>query len=79
MEIILFGIYRTPYLHTIFDSKRLILKEKKLLEGEQLEKNEGLMEPAFAESFDGRCCSPNGMIIEPLQKLLRVLSIIKVA
>ena len=49
------GIYRTPYLNTIFDSKRLVLKEKKLLEVEQLdEKKEELMEPAFAESFDGR-------------------------
>ena len=39
------GIYRTPYLHPIFASKRLLLKEKKLLEVEQLvEKNEELME-----------------------------------
>ena len=39
------GIYRTPYLLPIFHSKRLILKEKKLLEVEQLvAKNEELME-----------------------------------
>jgi site-specific DNA recombinase len=39
------GIYRTPYLLPIFNSKVLALKEKKLLEVEQLlAKNEDLME-----------------------------------
>jgi hypothetical protein len=62
------GIYRTPNLLPIFHSKLLAPKEKKLPEVEQLfEKNEELME-----------CSASGMIIEPLQKLLSVLSVIKV-
>jgi hypothetical protein len=39
------GIYRTPYLLPIFHSKALTLKEKKLLEVEQLvDKNEELRE-----------------------------------
>ena len=49
---------------TNFQAKASILKEKKLLEVEQLVvEDEELME-----------CSPSGMIIEPLQELWNVLS-----
>ena len=58
------GILSNTYLLRIFQAKASILKEKKLLEVEQLVvEDEELME-----------CSPSGMIIEPLQELWNVLS-----
>ena len=63
-------IYRTPYLLPIFNSETYLntQKEEKLFEIEQLlAKNEKIL-----------ACSGSGMIIEPLQELLNVLSHIKI-